>query len=236
MEHPPTADWLRRLPGRYDLEGVIYHVEKADFDATLDALDGELVSTGQILNEWSQPVVGKGDCIAFAEAPGLQCVINVSWPDMSNILTGRASLGAVSDLTPAMVLAGVNPADESIRFLLVDKRGLGHPSSLVLKGERAVAEVPCVNLPGVLTCNQKFTIEARATSNLIFVTLSAEVRYLRNKLDRKVQLDRPFASADSELLMMDGKRSVERGYEWLEELLEVSFSVKRDNSPDESLK
>jgi hypothetical protein len=232
MEHPPTADWLRRLPGRYDLAGVIYHIEKADFDGALDALDGEPAGTTQLLNEWAQPVVGKADCIAFAEAPGLQCVINVSWPDMWNFKTGRASVGAVSDLTPAMVLAGVNPADESIRFLLVDKRGLGHPSSLVLKGERAVAKVPCVNLPGVQTCNQKFTLEARATSNLIFVTMSVEVRYLRSKLDRKLGLDPPLESGTAEN-PVPGRRQVERSNEWLEELLEVSFSVKRDNSPPE---
>jgi hypothetical protein len=229
MENPSTADWLRRLPGRYELEGVIYHIEKADYDAGLDHLDGELAGTAQYLNEWRQPIVGKADCIAFADAPGLQCVINVSWPEMWNIQTGRASFGAVSDLTPAMVLAGVNPADQSIRFLLVDKRGLGHPSSLVLKGERVVAKVPCVNMPGVQTCDQKFTLEAKATRNLIFVTLSSELRYLRRKLDRKTALDIPDASGDPPL----NGRAVERSNEWIEELLEVSFSVKREDSAAE---
>jgi hypothetical protein len=129
----------------------------------------------------------------------------------------------------------VNPADQSIRFLLVDKRGLGHPSSLVLKGERAVAKVPCVNMPGVQTCTQKFTLEARATRNLIFVTLSVEVRYLRRKLDRKTALDRPDGSG-SEEKPIPGTRAVERSHEWLEELLEVSFSVKRENAPAEPVR
>ena len=164
MQTPSTAEWLPRLPGRYILDGVIHHEEIVDYDPHYDYGDGEVMGRFHILNDWSQPIVGKGDCIEFADgAPGLQCVINVSWPDMWNLQTGRASLGAVSDLTPAMVLAGVNPADESIRFLLVDKRGLGHPGSLVLKGESAMAKVPCVNLPGVLRCEQMLQITARAS-------------------------------------------------------------------------
>jgi hypothetical protein len=215
---PPTDMWLQRLPGRYVLDGVIHHVEIADYDPRDDYPDGEVMGVSQHLNEWSQPVVGRSDCIEFAEAPGLQCVINILWPEMWDALTGRASLGAVSDMSPAMVLAGINPQDQAIRFLLVDKRGLGHPGSLVLKGETATAKVSCVNMPGVLRCEQKFTITARVESNLIFVTMSTALRYQRSKLDRKQFLDR----------IGGDEGSLEKPREWLDELLEVSFSLRKD--------
>lgn len=219
VETPPTDVWLQRLQGRYVLDGVIHHVEIADYDPRDDYPDGEVMGVTQHLNEWSQPVVGRGDCVEFAEgASGLQCVINILWPEMWDVLTGRASLGAVSDLSPAMVLAGINPQDQAIRFLLVDKRGLGHPGSLVLKGETATAKVSCVNMPGVLRCEQKFTITARAESNLIFVTMSTALRYQRSKMDRKQFLDR----------IGGDEGSLEKPREWLDELLEVSFSLRKD--------
>jgi hypothetical protein len=222
VETPPTDVWLQRLPGRYIFDGVIHHVEIADYDPLDDYPDGEVMGVSQYLNEWSQPIVGKGDCIEFAEAPGQQCVINILWPEMWDALTGRASLGAVSDLSPAMVLAGVNPDDQSIRFLMVDKRGLGHPGSLVLKGEAATAKVDCVDIPGVLRCHQKLRIEARADSQLKFVVLSTEVRYQRSKLDRKQFLDH--IGGD------DGP--IEKSREWLDELLEVTFSLRREERPE----
>lgn len=233
---PETGALLERIPGRYLFDGVIHHEELADFDPYQDYADGWVHGTVQRLNEWTQPVSGKGDCIAFAEAPGLQCVINLIWPDMSSVLTGRASLGAVSDLVPAMLVAGVNPADQAIRFLLVDFRGLGHPGSLVLKGNTASTRVDCVNLPGVQTCKQKLTIEAREDSQHIFVTLSAEVRYRRNKYDRKPWLNYP-AGRDydpSQGPLPFGPPveiqfvPYERSSEWLDEILTVTFSMRRE--------
>jgi hypothetical protein len=37
MEEPSTAEWLRRLPGRYKLAGAITHHEYVEFDPTRDA-------------------------------------------------------------------------------------------------------------------------------------------------------------------------------------------------------
>lgn len=224
MPTPPTEEWLQRLPGRYVLDGVIHHVEIADFDRFVDFPDGEVRGVTHIFNEWTQPITGKADCIEFADgAPGLQCVINVLWPENWNALTGRSSLGGVSDLTPGMVLAGVNPDTQAIRFLLVDRRGLGHPGSQVLNGETATAKVSCVNLPGLVRCDQKFQITTKAESGKVFVVLAATVRYLRNKLDRK-----PF------LNHIGGPESpLEIPHEWLDELLDVSFSLRREEPPPE---
>jgi hypothetical protein len=70
----------------------------------------------------------------------------------------------------------------------------------------------------VLRCEQKFTITAKAESNLIFVTMSTALRYQRSKMDRKQFLDR----------IGGDEGSLERPREWLDELLEVSFSLRKD--------
>jgi hypothetical protein len=221
---PPTGEWLQRLPGRYIFDGVIHHVEIADYDPRDDYPVGDVLGPSQYLNEWSQPIVGKGDCIEFADGePGVHCVINVLWPEMWDIMTGRASLGAVSDLTPAMVLAGVNPDTQAVRFLLVDKRGLGHPGALVVNGDAASAKISCVDLPGMLRCEQKFQVTAKAETRSNFVVVSPALRYQRSKLDRTPFLDH--IGGD------DGP--IEKPREWLDELLDVSFSLRREE-PEKS--
>jgi hypothetical protein len=106
---------------------------------------------------------------------------------------------------------------------MVDKRGLGHPGSLVLKGESAAAKVPCVDLPGVLRCEQKFQITAKADSRNIFVVLGTSLRYQRSKLDRKQFLDH----------IGGDQGPLEKSREWLEELLDVSFSLRREARPED---
>jgi len=197
---PPVAptDWTRRLLGRFKVDGVIHHQEVIDFsqfdDAPPDpensADDGIEVSGAYMyLPETSQSVEGKVDCVDFSDGPGLQCVLNVVWPETWRV-TGKAQLGGASDLTPAMVLAGFMPATapEGIKILLVDKRGLGHPGALVLKGNTASASPPCVNMPGLQGCEQRVTVTAKADGAAVYVNLTTNIRFTRSKLDRKLFL------------------------------------------------
>ncbi len=214
------AAWSKRLLGRFTFDGVIHHDEIVDFnrydDAPPEEGEGEVRGTSLYLPEWSQSIEGKGDCVDFAAGSGLQCVINVVWPEVwrSN---GKAQMGGVSDMTPAMVLAGLTPstAPGGIRVLLVDKRGLGHPGALTVNGDAATTKLPCVNLPGSQTCEQRFTVTAKADASAIFVTLSTRVRILRSKMERKM-----FLGESSE-----GR--TEKPTEWVEEILDVSFAVRR---------
>lgn len=207
VETPELSVWVKRLPGRFDLAGVIHHVEYVDPDRG---------GPPQVMNEWTQGMGGKADCIEFADqAPGLQCVINLVWPEVWNEMTGKASLGGVSDLTPAMVLAGVDPDRGKLRFLMVTKRGFGYPGWSELSGNSAVTRPSCVDLPGVQTCEQKVQITAPADARLMQVVVSTKVRFLRYKKDR-----------DPSIVVGPGVPP----YEWLDELLEVSFSVKRDET------
>lgn len=208
VETPPTSEWVQRLAGRFTLDGVIHHVEYVDPDRG---------GPPQVMNEWRQPMGGKADCIAFADAAGLQCVVNLAWPEVWNQTTGRASLGGVSDLTPAMLLAGIDPDQDQLRFLMVTRRGFGYPGRAGLQGNTAITRPACVDLPGVQTCDQKVQVTADAEARILQMVVSTEVRYLRYKRDRD-----PF------IVPSPGEPS----YEWLSELLEVAFSVKRDaNAP-----
>lgn len=219
VDNPDTATWLRRLVGRYTFDGVIQHSERVvDFNAVRDAPIKE-----DELPSWVQPIQGKGDCIAFSDGPGVQCVINVFWPEQWRI-TGKAQLGGVPDLTPGVVLAGVVPGTEppAIRVLLVNFRGLGHPGGFSLRGNEATVRLPCVNIPGALTCEDRFSIVARSDSISPWAYHKTTVEYFRSKLDRKPILEE------------SGDGAVERATEKVEEILEVSFTLRREPQATES--
>jgi hypothetical protein len=223
--------WLKRLPGRYRFDGSIVHREIIDFeqlnDAPPDADDpegGEVRGPYLYLPEWAQPIQGKGDCINFSEGAGLQCVVNIAWPEQWRF-TGKAQLGGVSDMTPANILVGLAPstAPDSVRFLLIDKRGLAHPGSLVLSGDSATAKVPCVDMPGMQRCDQLLRVTAKADGTM-HAELSVTVRFQRSKLDRKRFLEQvPTRSGE--------KGRTERAQEWVEESLSVSFALPREPRP-----
>jgi hypothetical protein len=246
-ESVAPVDWTRRLVGRFKVDGVIHHQEIIDFNQFEDAppdpenpddAGSEVRGAYLYLPEASQPVEGKVDCIAFAAGPGLQCVLHVVWPETWRI-TGKAQLGGVSDLTPAMVLAGFSPttAATGIRVLLVDKRGLGHPGALLMNGNSAGARPACVNKPGMMGCDQRFTITAKADAKTIFVNLTTNVRFSRSKLDRKRFLEKV---PDSPGLQTQGQSNrqpagggegrTEKSTEWVTETLDVAFVLRLDQT------
>ncbi len=135
---------------------------------------------------------------------------------------GKTQLGGVSDMTPAAILGGITPSiPGEIRFLLVNDKGLAYPGSLSLRGNSATATFPCANMPGTQRCEQRFTITAAADARTLFVQLSLDVRFMRSKLERKLSLDRVTDSRGN-------KDRYEKPNEWVDEELEVSFSLRRD--------
>jgi hypothetical protein len=203
IETPEMGVWVQRLLGRFALDGVIHHVDYVDPDRGGPQL---------VYNEWTQPMGGKADCIEFAEAPGIQCVINLAWPEVWNEMTGKAGMGGVPDMTPAMVLAGIDPDVQKLRFLMVSSRGFGYPGRAELKGNSAITRPSCVDLPGVQRCEQKVQVTAGADGRAFQVVVSTKARYMRNKKDR------------------DPNDDSKPSFEWVDELLEVAFSVKPDES------
>jgi hypothetical protein len=212
------AVWTKRLVGRFSIDGAIHHEETVDFDRNQDYPDGEVMANQMRLNEWDLPVRGRGDCTDIGGGPGLQCVVNMVWPEVWSA-TGKAQLGGIPSLTPAMVLAGLTPPlmPAEISFLLVDDKGIVHPGSLTVNGDSAGAKPPCVNL-SVLQCAQIFKISAKADTDTLFMELRVSMRFRRDKADRKPVLDN-----------LPGflPPLMERPSEFVDELLHVTLALKR---------
>lgn len=214
-ETPEPADWTKRLVGRFLFDGLIQHTESIYDSSDRDAPMTSTWNAGT-LDPWTKPIVGEGDCIDFAEGPGLHCVLNVEWPEEFRKY-GKDQMGAVPDLTPGMTLAGMTPSTMPgrIRLLTVNRRGLAHPGALQLKGNSASYNPPCVNQPGLQLCEQLFRITASADGKLLFVYLYTRIRYVRSKSERKPTLEN------------DAHERTERATEGAEETLEVTFTLRR---------
>jgi len=221
---PDPDVWLGQLVGRFRFDGAIHHeetVDDPDRDET-DEVTGLTVRkhTPWHLNSWTQPIQGKADCIAVGDGPGLQCVVNVIWPEMWRS-TGKAQLGGVSDMSPAVILAGLAPTSGGIRVLLVDHKGLAHPGSTTLSGDSANSSPPCVNTPGVQRCKQTVKLTAKPGAAHMYLVISTGVYFRRDKTDRKqflekVEPNNPYSP-------------MENSMEWVEEDLDVSFSLQRES-------
>jgi hypothetical protein len=147
--------WMRRLTGQYRYEGHIDLLGNGDPDDM-------------------QPVTGSGDCIGFGPAPAVQCEINVRWPE-TPLRSGEVMLGAVSNLSPAMILFGFEPDERGIRFMLVDNKGIAEPALGLLAGDTLTSTERCVNTPGV--CQKTTRITAEPEGKLIEMQIDVETSY-----------------------------------------------------------
>jgi len=211
------AVWMQRLVGRFRIEGAIHYeryIEPLDpgrrgklqeetlqFDVNgdPDPESQKILTLRPKVSDWTRSTTGKGDCINFGSGPGLQCVINVEWEDVWGNAV-RAGLGGVSNLKPAMILAGLSPRTGSIRFLEVDDKGLAHPGQVVLDGNAVILKPPCVNAPGVWKCEIVVRVEARPDAGILFAQITNRLFF---------------------------QRAEGGGRENVEELLTVSFSLRR---------
>jgi hypothetical protein len=122
----------------------------------------------------------------------------------------KMGMGA-SSLRPGMVLAGVAPSSPgTVRILLVDDKGLAHPATLSMSGDAAIAKPPCINQPGRMTCAQRFRVEARPGSPLVFVTFEIETTYIISRSPKPG--------------VQDNHRSMTR----FEERLQITLSLRRE--------
>lgn len=126
---PPSmvdmGDWLRLLAGRFKWDGV------------LDTQPQEAPENGTDLYS----VSGMSDCVTVGAGPGVQCVIDVRWHE-GWTLQGRPI--AVPNLTPAMILYGIDPVRERLVYLQVDNKGLAIGGPGTLYGNAATLRAPCI--------------------------------------------------------------------------------------------
>ncbi len=156
-------DWMRRLVGQFRYAG--YVEPHAPNGAPLGR----------------QTVSGKGDCVAFGLAPGVQCTIKVSWPEVRGD-DGQEVPGGISTLQPAMVLYGLDPDELAVHYLQVDNKGVADGGLGYLLGDTMTTKDPCVGVPG--DCTRTTKITAQRDGKLVQMQIDVEmegqlaVRYL----------------------------------------------------------
>jgi hypothetical protein len=170
---PPTPMeiWLVRLVGRYRVEGVI----RAGGAGT-------------------ESVKGMADCVAIGAGPGVQCVLNVAWLDLFQIVyppgdpAGVFNVpGGVSFLNPAMALFGIDPGAAGINYLLVDNAGLAEGGLGSSTGNRATFRTSCVNAPTLFnamippegafyrSCDRIIRIDAKPDAGVVHLLMDIEI-------------------------------------------------------------
>lgn len=147
--------WLRRLLGQYVYEGYV-----------------DLGGKGE--QEDRRPVKGSGYCIGFGVAPGVQCEIHVSWPEVRGP-DGEEVMGGVSTFTPAMILYGLEPDEIGIRYLQVDSKGLAEGGTGLVTGDTAAFRTPCADIP--MGCQRVVRITAQSESQVVDMQIDTELDY-----------------------------------------------------------
>lgn len=147
--------WLRRLIGQYTISGQI-----------------DLAGQGNQQDRLT--VRGIGICVGFGVAPGVQCEVNVRWPEVQ-AADGQPVLGGVSTLTPAMILYGLEPDEIGIRFLQVDNRGHAEGGVGFVTGDTASFTTSCTDVPE--GCRRITRITAVPETEVIDVQVDTELDY-----------------------------------------------------------
>ncbi len=159
--------WLRRLLGQYTIEGYV-----------------DLGGRGEPSE--LREVRGTGVCVGFGVAPGVQGEFNIRWPE-TRALGGGEILGGVSNLSPAMMLFGLEPDEIGLRYLQVDNRGLAEGSRGGIIGDSAVFRTPCADL--IEGCERTMRITTRSDSKLVELQVDTEIFY-QVKVRYRFQLTR----------------------------------------------
>jgi hypothetical protein len=170
--------WIRRLLGRYTLQGYV------DVGGKGDAADRRTVR-------------GIGLCVGFGVAPGVQCEIHVVGPQSTGD-EESAVPESVAALAPAMILYGVEPDDLGIRYLQVDNRGLAEGATGDVIGNTATFRTRCVDVAE--GCERVTRITAVSESKVVDVQVDTEVysqlaARLRFQMTRVGEVQAPPAGA-----------------------------------------
>lgn len=177
----PTAEpdvWLRRLAGRYEVDGAIAPaVPEEDDTASDENQEDGAGSTSPPSGFKPRGFRGKVDCVAIGSGPGVQCMLNIKWMEDAGVHPVP-----VSYLDPSMMLLGLDPQHREINMLLVDDHGLGEGGAGRIRGNTAAFFVPCTNarvdnMPEA-NCERITRFEARPDARLVHVWI--DMRDTRN--------------------------------------------------------
>lgn len=161
LKHASEMDvWLRRLVGRFRIEGVSFVDAQQDQDPT------------------AKPAKGMEDCIALGTGAGVQCVINVVW-DEDWGTDGQLAEAGISSLAPAMIEYGYDPVASRIRTLQVDNQSLAEGAAGVLKGDTVSYRTRCVNTAAMPPCERLTRIYAPADASYVQISIDVEKNHDR---------------------------------------------------------
>jgi hypothetical protein len=182
----PDADldvWLRRLVGKYNVEGMV----QADVCGDLPPDPATADEVEFPPEPLCQPIKGKGDCVGVGDGPGVQCMFNVTWQDMYRVAVKEGAVttppGGESYLDPAMALFGLDPRINAFSYLLVDHKSLPEGDHGYIKGNRATFRTICVNGPVVIRaagsrgaiCYRTVRLDARPDANVVHWSMDIEI-------------------------------------------------------------
>lgn len=147
-----VVNWLKLLTGQFRYSGTV----QLRIDNTrMDPL----------------PVRGSADCTAVGRAPGVHCLINVTWPEI-RVAQGEQIPEGVSTLVPAMVQYGLDPDHVGIHFLQVDNQGRADYGQGYLVNDVLTTTTPCTDVVG--NCRRITRIRAYPDGRTIDMQVDVE--------------------------------------------------------------
>lgn len=139
------ASWLRRLPGRFTVDG---HVDLGGKGNPRDRL----------------PVRGVVDCEGFGYMPAVSCDLNIDWPASQG--QGAEEIpGGVSTLAPAILQLAFEVDRIALRYMMVDSQGTAEAGRDYLRGNTFSATSDCIGIPR--SCKRVMRVNARPDGQLV---------------------------------------------------------------------
>jgi hypothetical protein len=176
--------FLRRILGQYTVDGKV-----------------DLGGQGKPEERWT--AVGTGSCVGFGLAPGVQCELNVKWPQIPGP-NGEAVMSGIFGMEPMMILYGLEPDELGIRYLQVNNKGLAEGATGYMINDTVTFKTPCVNTPP--GCQRVTRVTAPSESKVVDFQIDTEIDFkvaarfnfkLRRVANAQAELVKPAKATDS---------------------------------------
>jgi hypothetical protein len=134
-------------------------------------IEGSVDLHGQGNPEDLRRVAGRAHCIGFGSAPGVQCELNVLWPETRGA-GGEEIPGGVSTLDPAVLLFGFEPVVPGISHVFLDNKGVADTAvGEMTSPNTMLSRSMCVGIPG----NCERTVRITAEPDLSTVRMDIDL-------------------------------------------------------------
>jgi hypothetical protein len=136
-------------------------------------VEGSVDLRGQGNPEHLRKVAGRAHCVGFGSAPGVQCELNVQWPETRGT-NGEEIPGGISTLNPAILLFGFEPALPGISHVFLDNKGVADTAvGAMTSPNTMLSRSKCVGIPG--NCERRVRITAEPDLGTIRMNIELAV-------------------------------------------------------------